>query len=195
MMPPFIAVWLAKYGAALAGALLSLALTLALVFFAGVTHERAAWEARKAESFQTARNVERDANAIANAAESQALTTALAQKEKADAELTELRAQLALTPRCPVARATVRLLDGAPRVPAVAGTAALTGAAAPRVAGNTAATLAGTGNEDRSAETVDASEVLENCAWNRLNVAEPNAAQIEQLQAFYQRLRKAYNAP
>ena len=191
MIPPFITAWLAKYGVALAGVLLS----LVSAFYSGKIHERAAWEARKAESFQTARNVERDAAAMANAAESHALKTALAQKEKADAELTELRAQLALAPRCPVARATVRLLDGAPRVSAVAGAAALAGAAAPPVAGNAAATITSAGNEDRSAETVDASEVLENCAWNRLNVAERNAAQIEQLQAFYQRLRKTYNTP
>lgn len=199
-IPHAIGAFFAKWGVLIAGC----AVALLATFYAGKLHERSGWEARRAESFQTARNVERDANDISNKAERAALAAEKIQREKADAEIIELRTQLAKQPRCPVPRNVVRLLDGT-RVPATAGAAAEPGRAAEDVARNT-------GDADRAAgsaavrplpqpspasagvsETVDASAVIENCAHNRLMVCEPNAVQLEAIQRFYTDLRHRFN--
>lgn len=211
-----IQAWIAKYAAALIGA----ALALAATFFAGEMHERAAWQAKGRVAVAAARATEGAGAAIANTAERDALAAERDRREKADAEIIDLRARLAKQPRCPVPRATVRMLDGA-RVPATAGAAALAGAAAAGVAGYAGdggpgprpngplAGGAGSPPEGKGTleaeqagvvsaaapDTVDATAVLENCAWNRLNVAEPNAAQVEELQRFYNALRTRYNKP
>lgn len=176
------------------------------LFHAGALHERAAWQARAAAAQVAARAAERDIAAIGYHAEATALAAAQQQREKADDELAKLHGLLAHQQRCPVSRALVRVLDGVAAVPAIAQSAALTGAAAASVApdaGDDAATsnaAAAAGPAALSAAaaavdaTVDVSAVLDNCAWNRLNVAEPNARQITALQQFYQQLQQRYSS-
>ena len=178
--------------------LLAAVVLVTTIYQAGARAERAKWQARAAAAEASARVTERTATSLAAAAERASIDSGRRQLEHAHAELERLRAQLKNQPRCPVSVAAVRLLDGVDAgVPATTRTAALAGAAAPRMASDAgAASLAAAAQPDqRAIDTLDAAEVIENCAWNRLHVAEPNAQQLGELQAFYARLRTLLNHP
>lgn len=212
--------------AMLLGVAIFIALFTAYKF--GVGTERAAWESLQAAAIAKARATEHAGASIANTAERDALARANQQREQADAELTQLRAELArhktLLDGCRVPGRVVRMLDGGPAgVPATAGAAAAAGGAAEGLAGNarrssglaSAATLTpGPSPEGRGEITgadapdhtdgdnalvalpsVPVAAVIENAAWNRLNVCEANGAQVRELQRFYSALRERFNKP
>lgn len=183
-------------------------MTLGASYRLGEKHERAAWESRQAAAIAKARTTENAGASIANTAERDALVRANQQREQADAELTQLRAELArnqtLLDRCRVPRAVVRVLDGGPaRVPAVTGPAPRAGPAAEGVAGDAGVVTGGGGTPpaampdppSQAAEGIAVADVMENAAWNRLHVCEANAAQVRELQAFYESVKQRFNAP
>lgn len=182
MIPPSIAAFFGKWGVGLfLGVLL-----LSVDFYAGKLHERAGWESRRVKQVQTARKTERDGAAIANKAEADHQDKVKQQEGKANAELPALRNALPSVPDCRVPRRVIRLLDGQ-RMPAAPGSAAQPQAKAP-------AMEAGTG-DDKLADTVECRVVIDHCAVNRLTVCEPNAQQLEDLQQFYENLKRRYNTP
>ena len=194
---------------AIAAAVL-VAITLRGFYHAGQTHERARWVAAQTQAAAQARNTERAGDAIAQQAETAALARASVQQEKADAEINQLRVELARHRKdldgCRVSRAVVRVLDGgAAGVPATAAAAAFAGAAAADVAPDTRGADRGTTGEPHphpapplegeGTQFVSVQAVLENAAWNRLNTCEANAAQVRELQAFYAAVRERFNRP
>jgi len=185
-VPAPVVAFFAKYGIAA----IAVALLLAVTFYAGKLHERAANESRVADAVEAALWVERSGYRLADDAEKESLRRKAEQLEKAHEELDLLRAQFKRLPRCPVPRDVVRMLDGnRAGLPATAAVAAKPGTTAEAVAPDTGHRTAAAA----AAETVDAAAVMENCAWNRLNVAEPNAAQVEEIQRFYEGLRTKFN--
>jgi hypothetical protein len=188
--------WLAGAAAKVAGAIslkpwllaAAAAAVVALTGFAGyagMRYERAGWLTAQLKAVERARATERAGAAIANVAEAEALAAERKQREKADETIDKLRRELARKPaRCPVSRAAQRLLDGVGEP------------AAPRAAaGAEAETKAVAADADAGGGGVECTVVVENCAWNRLNVCEPNAQQVEGLQRFYDKLRERYNRP
>lgn len=177
--------WLSGNLLPLIGGAAAIAALLGGAWQSGRLSERADWQAVQVVAERAARAAEQDAAQLVNAAERRALADTEKRLEVSHAQIAELTLRLATMPRCPVSRAAVRVLDGA-AAPVHVRDAAGSAARLKPPAGAVAAAAADT-------DTVDARAVLENCAWNRINVAERNARQVEALQDFYEALRQRLN--
>lgn len=155
------------------------ALAALVAGFAGGWYVKGKFEdAAKLAAVNEARIAERDAAQIGIDADRRYLANLQRQKEKSDANLKRLQNRLARARSC-VVPVSPGLRDGTD----IAATTPVAGRAEPAAA-----------PMDPATEPVaDARDVVLTCERNRLEVAEPNAEQIIELQQWYEQLRKRYN--
>jgi hypothetical protein len=157
-------------------------------FGGGIYVTKKFWDASELIAINESVAKERGATADAFSASSAHLANLRTQQEKADATIDELRNELKKMPDCRVPRAAARVLNNA-AVPATSTPSA-------RLRPPAQAAEAGAPERETPGASPDGPEcrvVVETCGWNYANICNPNAIQLEDVQRWYNDLRKRYN--